>query len=219
MPLKFHKIDSMYLGELRSLNLQQDLAFDLLQDNSIAIKILAGRYGTGKSLLMIAQALESLEKNQIDKIVFVRNNIELKDTTPLGALPGGLVEKTIEWAANLGDHLGGMDAVKGMIERGKLEIAPLGYMRGRDFKNCIIFGDEAENLTVHQCQLLIGRIGHNSQLWLAGDRRQTDKAVFDKDSGMRKMIERLSGHPLFGYVRLEKSERSDASALADLLDD
>lgn len=219
VPLKYHKINSDYLGELKSRNIQQDFALDMLQDNSIAIKILAGRYGTGKTLLMIAQALEFLEKHQFDKIVFVRNNIELRDTTPLGALPGSLTDKVIEWAANLGDHLGGMDAVKDMIERGKLEIAPLGYMRGRDFKRCIILCDEAENLTTHQCQLLIGRIGEGSQLWLAGDRRQTDKNVFDKDSGMKKMIDKLRGQRLFGYVCLEKSERSEASALADLLDD
>ena len=82
----------------------------------------------------------------------------------------------------------------------------------------IIFCDEAENLTTAQIQLLIGRIGEGSQLWLAGDRKQTDKAIFDKDSGIGKMIERLRGKPLYAYVNLEKCERSAASAYADYLD-
>lgn len=217
-PLKFKAIDSMYLGKLNSKNLQQDFAFDMLQDKTTPIKILAGRYGSGKSLLMIAHALELLERGKIDKIVFVRNNIELKDTTPLGSLPGTADDKMIVWAANLGDHLGGMEAVRMMMDKGMLEIAPLGYIRGRDFKRCIIFCDECENLTVHQCQLLIGRIGENSQLWMAGDRRQTDKNVFDQNSGMGRAIEKLQGRELFSYMYLPISERSAASAYADFLD-
>ena len=218
-PLKFKNINSFHLGKLYPRNPEQELAFDMLQDDSTCIKILAGQYGSGKSLLIFAHALQALEREKIEKIVFVRNNVELKDTTPLGALPGSLNDKTIEWAANLGDHLGGMEGVRYMVDKNQLEIIPLGYMRGRDLKHCIIFVDEAENLTTHQCQLLIGRIGEGSQLWLAGDRRQTDKAVFDKDSGMQKMIDRLTGKPLFRYVYLSKSERSEASAYADYLDD
>ena len=216
--LKFKPIDTYHLGQLRSKNLEQDFAFDMLQNQSIDIKLLAGNYGSGKSLLMVAHALEALEKNRINKIIFVRNNIELKDTTPLGALPGTATEKMLPWAGNIGDHLGSMDAVKTLIEKNELEIAPLGYLRGRDFRRSIIFCDEAENLTTHQCQLLIGRIGEGSQLWFAGDRRQTDKTIFEKDSGMKKMVDRLSGKELFGYVYLPRSERSRASAYADLLD-
>lgn len=124
----------------------------------------------------------------------------------------------LPYAMNLADHLGGIDAVRMMLEKGTLEIAPLGYLRGRDFKRAIVFCDECENLTTHQCQLLIGRIGENSQLWMAGDCRQTDRTIFEKDSGMTKMIERLQGNKLFSYVYLPKTERSETAALADLLD-
>lgn len=217
-PLKYRKVSSSHAGDFKSKNLQQDLAFDMLQDTETPIKILTGRFGSGKSLLMIVHALEAVERNKIDKIIYVRNNIELKNTTPLGALPGTLDEKMIEWAANVGDHVGGMDGLKMLMQRGNFEIAPLGYLRGRDFKRSIIFCDECENLTTAQVQLLIGRIGENSQLWMAGDWRQTDKKVFEQDSGLNKAIDRLKGKPLFAYVHLEKSERSAASAYADYLD-
>lgn len=216
--LKGKPIDTLHLGKLSSRNLEQDFAFDMLQDKRTKIKLIGGRFGSGKSLLIMAHALELLERGKIDKIVFARNNIELKDTTPLGALPGTADEKMIVWAANLGDHLGGMDGLKMMLEKGSLEIAPLNYLRGRDFKRCVIFCDECENLTVHQVQLLIGRIGEDSQLWMAGDLRQTDKAVFEKDSGMARMVERLQGKELFSYIYLPRSERSAASAYADYLD-
>lgn len=167
---------------------------------------------------MIVHALEAVEKNKADKIIYVRNNIELKHTTPLGALPGTLEDKMIEWAANVADHVGGMDGLKMLMSKGMFEIAPLGYLRGRDFKNSIIYCDECENLTTAQVQLLIGRIGENSQLWMAGDWRQTDKKIFADDSGLNRAIDRLKGRPLFAYVHLEKSERSEASAYADYLD-
>jgi predicted ribonuclease YlaK len=35
---------------------------------------------------------------------------------------------------------------------------------------------------------------------------------------MEAMVSRLAGNKKFGYVRLEKSERSETAALADLLD-
>lgn len=216
--LKFDRVYSEHLGKMSPRNVQQEFAFDMLQDADTPIKLISGVFGSGKSVLMIAHALSAIEKHKIEKIIYVRNNIELKDTTPLGALPGTLDEKMINWAANVGDHVGGMDGLKMLIQRGAFEIAPLGYLRGRDFRNCIIFCDEAENLTTAQVQLLIGRIGEGSQLWLAGDRKQTDKAIFDKDSGIGKMMERLRGKPLYAYVNLEKCERSAASAYADYLD-
>ena len=218
VPLKYSRVFSEYLGKMSPRNSQQEFAFDMLQDKSTPIKLITGRFGSGKSVLMIAHALSAVEKMDVNKIVYVRNNIELKDTTPLGALPGTIDEKMINWAANVADHVGGMEGLKLLMQRGKFEIAPLGYLRGRDLRDCIIFCDEAENLTTAQVQLLIGRIGEGSQLWFAGDRKQTDKAVFEKDSGIGRMIERLRGKPLFAYVNLEKCERSEASAYADFLD-
>ena len=218
IPLTYSRVYSDHLGKMSPRNVQQEFAFDMLQDTSTPIKLITGRFGSGKSVLMIAHALNAIEKHKVEKIVYVRNNIELKDTTPLGALPGTIDEKMINWAANVGDHVGGMDGLKMLMQRGNFEIAPLGYLRGRDFRNCIIFCDEAENLTTAQVQLLIGRIGEGSQLWLAGDRKQTDKAIFEKDSGIGRMIERLRGKPLYSYVNLEKCDRSAASAYADLLD-
>lgn len=65
----------------------------------------------------------------------------------------------------------------------------------------------------------MGRIDEGSQLWLDGDTKQRDKQIFEQSAGLERMIERLSGNKLFAHVHLEKSERSEVSALADLLDD
>lgn len=116
------------------------------------------------------------------------------------------------------DHVGGIDGLDRLIREEKLEIQHLGFMRGRDIKNSIIISSEAENLTKEHVQLLIGRVGEGSNLWIDGDLKQTDKDVFEKSSGLKIMVEKLKGQKLFGYVHLEKSERSETAQLADLLD-
>jgi predicted ribonuclease YlaK len=53
---------------------------------------------------------------------------------------------------------------------------------------------------------------------LDGDVKQRDKDIFEKSAGLERMIERLAGNKLFANIHLEKSERSEVAALADLLD-
>lgn len=167
---------------------------------------------------MINAALSLIEKGKYDRLVYVRNNIEVKDTVALGSLPGDVNDKLSGFLMPLADHLGGIDGLNEYIEKGMVEVQHLGFIRGRDYKRSIIYCTEAENLTKAHAQLLIGRVGEGSTLWLNGDTKQTDKKVFEENSGMRAMIERLSGHPLFGYVYLPTSHRSETARLADLLD-
>lgn len=116
------------------------------------------------------------------------------------------------------DHVGGLEALEHLVSNNQFEVQHLGFIRGRDIKNSIIISSEAENLTVEHVQLLIGRVGEGSELWLDGDHKQTDKEIFKTSSGLGAATEKLTGQRLFGYVHLEKSERSATSALADLLD-
>ena len=167
---------------------------------------------------MVVNALQLLYENKFDRIVWVRNNISVKDTKDLGALPGTELEKLLPFVMPLADHVGGIDGIEMLMHQGKLEVQHLGFIRGRDIKNSIIICSEAENLTKQHVQLLIGRVGEGSNLWLDGDFKQTDLKVFEENSGLNIAIDRLKGHHLFGYVHLEKSERSETSALADLLD-
>ena len=66
--------------------------------------------------------------------------------------------------------------------------------------------------------LLIGRVGEGSTLWMNGDFRQVDSAIYRMNNGLLSTVERLAGHEKFGYVQLEKTERSETAAMADLLD-
>ena len=150
-------------------------------------------------------------------VVFVKNNIQVKDTKDIGALPGEELDKMMPWLKQIEDHVGPF-TFEDMLNQNIIEPVHLGYIRGRDIKNSIIFCDEVENMTRQHIQLLIGRVSSRSELWLAGDLKQTDGINFEKNSGIQALIQGLTGEPLFGMVKLMKSERSKVAALADKLD-
>lgn len=172
---------------------------------------------THNTFFMINAALQCLESGNKEKIIFVRNGLSPKGVPDIGYLPGSALDKTVVWAMPIADHVGGEDGLLHLIQSRKLEVLPLNYIRGRDLKNAIIFSDESENLTPKLIQLLLGRVGENSELWIAGDYRQSDLGKSFSE-GLTFMIEKLKGNRLFGYVDLPITERSKIAELSNLLD-
>lgn len=218
VPIKYKNLNTTYAGKIKPLNDQQKLAFDLLQNDDITIKLLLGVYGSGKDFLMVNHAIDLIEKGKYDRIVWVRNTVEVKNSRSIGFLPGTANEKLMPYAGPLSDALGGDVALERAIIDGWVKLEHLGPIRGRSYKRSIIYCSEAENLTKEHVQLLIGRVGEDSVLWLNGDLRQIDDVVFESNNGLRKAIERLTGQHRFGVVYMPISERSETAKLADLLD-
>ena len=214
----YKQINSRFCGKVKPRNTQQRLAIDMLYNPEITINMLGGKFGTGKTFIMATTAMDLLEKGKFEKLVYVRNNIEVKDSKPIGFIPGDKDDKLLPFAMPIADHIGGPEALKMMISQGSIEIAHFGQIRGRDIKNSIIMCSEVENMTKEHIQLLIGRVAEGSVLWLDGDVKQVDMEVFRKNSGMEIALDRLKGHHRFGYVKLIKTERSETAAMADLLD-
>ena len=215
----FHTLKNVYLGEVKPRNDQQELTVDLLLDPDAKIKVIKGVYGSGKDYLMLSAALQLIEKNKFKKIIFVRPNVSVRGLPDIGALPGTADEKLSWTLAPLYDKVGGEEGVAMMLQHKILESVPLLFIRGRSFEDSIIYVTEGQNMTTEIAKLVIGRIGEGSELWINADTHQTDKKMFDEDNGVQKMIERLSGNPLFGYVYMPKTERSSVAELATLLDD
>lgn len=216
--LNYPLLKSEYTGEMKPRNPQQYCAMDLLKQKDIPLKLITGNFGSGKSMMCIVAALEAVQNEEFERIIFVRNNVQVKDTDQLGALPGDQYDKTLPYLAPFADHCGGFEGLQMLVDRGKLEVIPLAFLRGRSIRNSIIYSMESENLTKEHIQLIMGRVDEGSQLWMDGDFKQRDKVAFDKSQGLETMIRRLRGNKLFGYVHLIKSERSKVAALADLLD-
>ncbi len=197
-------------------NDEQACAFDLMKDPSKTVKLLTGTWGTGKTLILVSAALEALKAGRFKRIVWIRNNVDVKDTKDLGALPGEVIDKLLPFLGPFIDHAG-ENSVRTMLNKGTLVVEPLQSLRGRNFDDTLIMCSEAENLTKEHIQLIIARAAEGSEVWFDADNRQRDKASFERSRGIETLIERFAGQKLFGYVHLVKSERSETAAMADLL--
>ena len=217
--VRYQTLKNAYLGTIKPRNPQQHLVIDALLDSNSKIKVIKGVYGSGKDYLMLAAALQLIEKGKFDKIVFVRPNVSVRGLPEIGALPGTADEKLSWTLAPLWDKVGGEEGVQMMLNNKILESVPLLFIRGRSFENSIIYVTEGQNMTTEIAKLVIGRIGENSELWINADNSQTDRKLFDEDNGVNRMIERLAGNKLFSYIYMPKTERSAVAELATLLSD
>jgi len=213
--LSYKQINNDFTGKIKPKNLEQELAFDMIQDNDSTIKVLSGKQGSGKTMLMVAHALQQAKKGK--KIMWVRNTIEVKDTKPIGYLPADKNSKLAPFAGALADYCGGMEGLNKLIEENIIEIEHLGFLRGRNLVNTCLLINEAGNISKEHLQLLVGRIGEGSSLWLDGDLLQIDSKIFESNNGLESAINNLKGQKLFGFVKLKDCERSETAKLADLL--
>lgn len=214
--LKYQNFTSALGEKIRPRNLEQKMYLDLLQNKDIPVKMCIGHFGTGKSKLALDYALNELKSGRFDKIVFVKNNLEVKGAGVLGTLPGDEISKQYPWLRQIEDHVG-IQKFEEYLESGMIEPAHLSSLRGRDLRSSCIIVDEAENLLDKNIQLLLGRVAEGSEIIFCADIKQCDYKD-EKMSGIPKTINRLKGNKLFGLVKLIKTERSNVAALADLLD-
>lgn len=218
--LKYTNIENKTLGiKVAPRNLNQKMMFDLLQNPDIPIKLITGVYGSGKDYCALIHALNLIEKGKKNKLVFVRNLIDLKDTPQIGFLPND-IEQKIGWGLGpIKDILGGDEALEIFTSQNQIEAVNLGFCRGRSWENAIIYVTEGQNLTSSQIKLLISRLGEGSEIIINGDYHgQVDKEIFEKDNGIKAMQNKLVGQPMFGCIDLIKTERSKVAEMAGLLD-
>ncbi len=211
-------------------NFEQEMALDLLMDDSIRLVSLSGIAGTGKTLLAMAAGLQKVvEENQYSRLVISRPISPLgKD---LGYLPGTKNEKFNPWMQPIYDNMDILlslkddsesfgkgkkrPSIEDFIDYGLLELEPLTYIRGRSLPDQFIIIDEAQNLTPHEMKTIITRAGENTKLVLTGDPYQIDIPYLDSQSnGLSVAVEKLKAEDLVGHMTLDKGERSKLADLA-----
>lgn len=210
-----------YQENIKPRNVRQRCAVDMLKDPDTKVKALFGTFGAGKDYLMLGQALSLVmdETSPIDKLIWVRNNIEVKDSNPIGFLPNSLEEKLKPFLMPMIDHLGGDESILDeLMYKGKIEVQHLGFIRGRDIKNAIIYVTEAQSNTREHVQLLLSRVSDGSQIWFNGDSEQVDSDKLKYNNGVNA-LRRLRGQELYAQVTLDKTERSAVAQMANLLDE
>ena len=155
---------------------------DLIENSAITFGV--GPAGTGKTYIAVAKAVSCFKEKQIDKIVLTRPVVEAGER--LGFLPGDLQSKIDPYLRPLYDimeEIIGMDHLSRYIERKKIEIVPLAYMRGRTLSKSFIILDEAQNTTKTQMKMFLTRLGNGSKMVITGDLAQVD-LLNKKESGL-----------------------------------
>lgn len=215
-PLKYKDIKNAYLGEtIKPRNLEQKMAFDLLQNQNIKVKLLTSAWGGGKTLIALNYALEQVAHGVYQKLVFVRNNIIAAGTNDIGYLPGDVRQKLSIFTRCIADHVGGEEKLEELMDERIIEAIPLSHIRGRSIRDSIVLCDECENMDDRLVTLLMSRIENDSELIFCGDIAQIDNKRFEQHNGIRSMLKNLAGDSLFGTVKLLKSERGPVPRLCD----
>ncbi|AFZ52534.1 PhoH family protein [Cyanobacterium aponinum] len=134
-----------------------------------------GPAGTGKTFLGAVIAVQALLNGECDRLILTRPAVEAGEK--LGFLPGDLQQKVNPFLRPLYDALYEfIEPIKipDLMERGKIEVAPLAYMRGRTLSNAFVIVDEAQNTTPAQLKMVLTRLGFGSKMIVTGDITQTD---------------------------------------------
>ena len=153
------------------------------------ITVVVGPAGTGKTLMACNSAVNYLKENKIDKIIITRPVVPVEED--IGFLPGSMVKKMDPWTRPIFDifeEYFSKTQVASMVTNGQIEISPLGFMRGRTFKNAFVIADEMQNSSPNQMYMLLTRIGINSRMVITGDLDQSDKF---ENNGLKNLIEKI----------------------------
>jgi len=175
-----------------------------------------GPAGTGKTYLAIAKAVEALEAGKVGRIVLSRPAVDAGES--IGYLPGDMEDKLAPYLRPLYDALSdrlSMKRVRSLMAEGAIEIAPVGYMRGRTLNNAFVVIDEAQNCTYVQLKMLLTRLGWNSTMVVTGDPNQSD--LLPGISGLGPVAEKLEAVGNIAVVRLGDADIVRHPLVAEML--
>ncbi len=162
-----------------------------------------GPAGTGKTYLAVAAAVAAMESHQVERLILTRPAVEAGER--LGFLPGDMQQKVDPYLRPLFDALAdmiGMDKMNGMLETGRIEVAPLAYMRGRTLNDAFVILDEAQNTTREQMKMFLTRLGFSSKMVVTGDTSQVDLPA-KQHSGMLHALQVLENVSDVAICRLQ----------------
>lgn len=172
---------------IKYLNQKQRDYGRTIQQNTIIFAV--GSAGSGKTFLAALHAMDEYLAGRIDKIIVCRPVVNAGGED-LGFLPGTLQEKMDPYIKPIFDAFAiqwNPKQIQTMLEYGKIEIAPLAYMRGRTFRDAFVICDEAQNATDDQLLMLLSRLGENSKMVITGDPTQRDIAGKPFEKARRKL--------------------------------
>ena len=187
---------------------EQKEAVKVIKDNTISI--LTGKPGTSKTLVACVAAFDIFVQESLDKIIITRPTVEASSS--VGFLPGDVTSpfegKLAPYLVPILDALykiRGKEEIKDMIQKGKIDIVPIQFVRGRNFENCVVYCDESQNITKSELILLTTRICKNGKMIFTSDVNQID--LFDKKRSAGYVFEKISHLKGVGTYELKTNYR------------
>lgn len=206
--------DQKYVKNIKPRSDGQAELMQAIKEYSLTLAI--GPAGTGKTYIAISSAVEALEKGKIERIILSRPAMEAGES--IGYLPGDMHEKMAPYLRPLYDALGdrmGGKKVRQYIEDGTIEIAPIGFMRGRTLNNAFVVIDEAQNCTYGQLKMILSRLGWHSTMVVTGDPGQSD--LLDGMSGLSDIARKLDSVPNIAVISLGQGDIVRHPLVAEML--
>ncbi|HTI66241.1 MAG TPA: PhoH family protein [Caulobacteraceae bacterium] len=197
-----HGVDDREQGYLKTIKPKspgQEALLKAMGEKNLVLAL--GPAGTGKTYLAIAKAVEELEAGNVGRIVLSRPAVEAGES--IGFLPGEMEDKLAPYLRPLYDALSdrlSMKRVRALMAEGAIEIAPVGFMRGRTLNNAFVVIDEAQNCTYGQMKMMLTRLGWHSTMVVTGDPNQSD--LLPGISGLADVADRLETLADVAVVRL-----------------
>lgn len=187
-----------------SLNQEQKEAKSVIIEKPLSV--LRGSAGSGKTLLACQIALDLLFTREIERIVITRPTVANED---IGFLPGDISKKMDPWLSPIYSNLYMLydkNKIDKLISEGIIEILPFPFMRGRTLVESCVIVDEAQNVTMGQMEMAIGRLGMGSKLIICGDTSQIDLKN-KKESGLDFLNTIASRIDDVNVINLKKNHR------------
>ena len=190
------KTQNFSLKNVNPLTENQRIAFDAFDDGKHLM--LHGMAGTGKTFIALYKAIEALMENKgvQNKIYVVRSVVPTRD---MGFLPGNQKEKMKVYEApyyaictELFDR---SDAYEVLKQKNAIEFISTSFVRGITMNNCFVIVDEVNNMTFHELDSVITRIGKGCRVLFCGDFRQSDLTKDQERNGLKdfmRVIDRLN---------------------------
>ncbi len=158
---------------IKARTINQNKFLEEYEHNDLLFAV--GPAGTGKTYTAIALSVRALRNKEVKRIVLTRPAVEAGEK--LGFLPGDVKEKLDPYLQPLYDALHDMLPAKKLsafMEDGTIQIAPLGFMRGRTLDDAFVILDEAQNTTINQLKMFLTRMGKSAKFVVTGDLTQID---------------------------------------------
>jgi phosphate starvation-inducible PhoH-like protein len=189
---------------LTPMNEAQEEYIRLIAENQVVVAI--GPAGSSKTAIPAYMACEKLMSNEIEKIIISRPIVEAG--RGIGFLKGGLMEKCDPYMKPLTDELTkwlGATRLASALQGGEIEICPPDFMRGRNFHNCFVIMDEAQNCTLKQIKMVLSRLGKKSKMIINGDPDQTDLPR-NESGALAFMFKQYEDLPEVGLMRFTNAD-------------